>query len=140
MQLATAELDPTLDPFAVAGDYLFRGPGRATAGGRRPQRIFYEGQKLKWRLTRLVEAFERLAGARPGPRLQVEFTGIERLEDTIRTAARRVALAIAAGACLVSMGFTANETRVDSWVPITLGTIGAILTVGLLVDLFLRRS
>ena len=112
MQLATAELDPTLDPFAVAGDYLFRDLGGRLREGADLQRIAYEGQKLKWRLTRLAEAFERLAGARPGPRLQVQFSGIERLEDTIRTAARRVALAIAAGACIVSMGFTANETRV----------------------------
>ena len=140
MQLATAELDPTLDPFAVAGDYLFRDLGGRLREGADLQRIAYEGQKLKWRLTRLAEAFERLAGARPGPRLQVQFAGMERLEDTIRTAARRVALAIAAGACLVSMGFTANETRVDAWVPITLGTIGAVLTVGLLIDIFLRRS
>jgi predicted unusual protein kinase regulating ubiquinone biosynthesis (AarF/ABC1/UbiB family) len=140
MQLATAELDPTLDPFAVAGDYLFRDLRGRVREGADIQRLVYEGQKLKRRLTRLAEAVERLAGARPGPRLQVQFTGIEHLESTIHKAARRVALAITAGACIVGTGFTANAERVDAWVPVTLGAVGAALTAGLLVDLFFRRD
>ena len=70
----------------------------------------------------------------------MQFTGIERLEDTIRNAARRVALAIAAGACIVGMGFTADETRGRMLGADHARDVGAILTVGLLVDLFLRRS
>ena len=68
-----------------------------------------------------------MAGARPGPKLQVRFTGVERLEDTIRNAARRVSLAIAAGACIVATGFTADSTHVGDWVPITLGAVGGVL-------------
>jgi predicted unusual protein kinase regulating ubiquinone biosynthesis (AarF/ABC1/UbiB family) len=139
MQLATAELDPTLDPFAVASDYLFRDIRGRVREGTDVQRLVYEGQKLKRRATRLAEALERLAGARPGPRLQVQFTGIDHLEDTINKAARRVSVAITAGACIVGTGFTANAERVDSWVPITLGATGAVLVVGLLVDILTPR-
>src|SRR6266542_950676 len=56
MQLATAELDPTLDPFAVAGQFLMR---RFTDEVRRrmdPQKLFYEGQKLRMRTVRFVES------------------------------------------------------------------------------------
>lgn len=139
MQLATAELDPTLDPFSVAGRYLMK----SVSGGLRDrvnsQRAMYDMQKVKVRVTRFAEAIERLAGARPGPKLQVQFTGTGRLEDTIRSAARRVSVAITAGALLVAMGFTADATRVETWVPVTLGAVGGVLIVGLMVDILWRR-
>jgi predicted unusual protein kinase regulating ubiquinone biosynthesis (AarF/ABC1/UbiB family) len=139
MQLATAELDPALDPFEVAGSYLFQDARTRIRGYADAQRLAYEGQKLKVRFSRLAEAVERLAGARPGPSLRVAFTGLERLEDTIRSAARRVSLAIAAGACIVGAGFTAERGSVDNWVPITLGTVGGVLVVVLLFDILFRR-
>jgi predicted unusual protein kinase regulating ubiquinone biosynthesis (AarF/ABC1/UbiB family) len=139
MQLATADLDPTLDPFDVAGGYLFQDLRSRLRGRADMQALVYEGQKLKVRFTRLAEAVERLSGARPGPKLQVQFTGTDRLEDTIRTAARRVSLAITAGACLVGTGFTADAVAVDNWVPVTLGTVGGVLATGLLLDILLRR-
>ncbi len=80
-----------------------------------------------------------MAGARPGPSLQVRFTGVEHLEVTIRNAARRVSLAIAAGACIVAAGFTADRGTVDDWVPITLGVVGGVLVFGLLLDIVFHR-
>jgi predicted unusual protein kinase regulating ubiquinone biosynthesis (AarF/ABC1/UbiB family) len=139
MQLATAQLDPTLDPFAVAGGYLFADVRGRVREQLDPQYLAYEARKLKTRVTRLVESFERLSGARPGQRLRVQFTGLEHLEITIRNAARRVALAIVAGGCLVSMGYTADATRVDGWVPLALGVAGAVFALGLLVDIVRRR-
>jgi predicted unusual protein kinase regulating ubiquinone biosynthesis (AarF/ABC1/UbiB family) len=139
MQLATAELDPTLDPFAVAGSYLFRSFAGRLRDRADPQRALYDAQKLKVRLTRLAEAVERLAGTRPGPKLQVQFSGTERLEDTIRKAARRVSLAIASGTCIIATGVTANSTQVGDWLPITLGTVGGVLATGLVIDLLRRR-
>ena len=78
-------------PSAVAGKYLLRrrpGGGFATV----PIRSAWSttSQKLQVRLTRLAESIERIAGARPGQRLQVQFSGTEQLELTIRNAARRV--------------------------------------------------
>ena len=87
------------------------------------------------RLTRLAEAIERLAGTRPGQRFQVQFTGTEKLETTIRNAARRVSLGIVAGTCIIAMGVTADSQVIGTWLPITLGVAGAILGVGLIVDI-----
>lgn len=138
MQLATAELDPDLDPFAVAGSFLMRSLTGRIRDKADPKRIFYESQKIRIRLVRLIEAFERLAGARPGPKLQVNFRA-ERLEDTVRRAGRRLSLGITAGASLLGAAMTASAVRVATWVPISLGILGGVLVAGLLVDL-LRRN
>ncbi|MGQ0669102.1 MAG: AarF/UbiB family protein [Actinomycetota bacterium] len=139
MQLATAELDPTLDPFEVAGSFLMRSLVGRVRERADPKRIFYESQKIRVRLTRLVEAFERLAGARPGPKLQVNFRA-ERLEDTVRRAGRRLSLGITAGAALLGAAMTASATAVASWIPIALGVLGGVLTGGLLLDLLRRHD
>jgi predicted unusual protein kinase regulating ubiquinone biosynthesis (AarF/ABC1/UbiB family) len=139
MQLATAELDPELDPFAVAGTFVLK---RLTGQVRErvsPRWLFYEGQKMRVRLGRLIEAVERLAGARPGPKLQVHFRGIEGLEETVHRAGRRIALALGAGGALVATAVTAASARVAGWVPILIGAVGGLLTVGLIADLFRRR-
>jgi hypothetical protein len=139
MQLATATLDPTLDPFAVAGQFLTKGLVERIRGRLDPKTLFYEGQKLRLRAVRLIEAVERLAGARPGPKLTVNFRGTERLEDTIRRAGRRLALALTAGGALVATAITASSTHVAGWVPVTIGSAGGVLTLGLVADLVRRR-
>jgi predicted unusual protein kinase regulating ubiquinone biosynthesis (AarF/ABC1/UbiB family) len=139
MQLATAELDPDLDPFSVAGTYLFR----SLTGGLReradPQRLIYDVQKTKTRVTRLIDSIERLAGSRPGANFQVQISGTERLERVIRVAARRVSLAITAGACIIGGAFTASSD-LASWVPLTLGAFGGVVTVILIADLVAHRG
>ena len=140
MQLATAQLDPTLDPFKVAGQFLTKGLLRKVRGRLDPKQFFYDAQKLKLRFVRLIESVERLAGARPGPKLTVNFRGTERLEDTVRRAGRRLALGVTAGGALVATAITAASTHVAGWVPTTMGTAGGLLTVGLVVDLLRRRG
>ncbi|HVY61458.1 MAG TPA: AarF/UbiB family protein, partial [Planctomycetota bacterium] len=81
MQLAAAELDPTLDPLSVAGNYLMRDLTRKARGVADPKRLLYDAQKIRARVVRFAEAIERLAGSRPGPKLQVNITGTERLEE-----------------------------------------------------------
>jgi ubiquinone biosynthesis protein len=139
MQLATAELDPTLDPFAVAGQFVVKNLTGRVREGIDPKRLFYEGQKLKVRFVRLIESVERLAGARPGPKLQVHFRGMERLEDTIHAAGRRLALALTAGGALVGAAITASSANVADWVPWALGGGGTALLAGLVADLTRRR-
>jgi predicted unusual protein kinase regulating ubiquinone biosynthesis (AarF/ABC1/UbiB family) len=138
MQLATAALDPELDPFEVAGSYLMRGVTRRMLERVDPKKLFYEAQKVKVRLSRLAEAFERLAGARPGPKLQVSFTA-ERLEDTIRRVGRRLAAGLVAGAGLLGAAITAASTSVAPWIPIGLSIVGAGFTLFLLGDLVRRK-
>ncbi len=138
MQLATAELDPTLDPMAVASKFLLRDYLRKTFSGADPKRLFYEGRKFSTRVTRLVEAVETLSGARPGKAFQVEFRGTAPLEATIRVATRRLALAGLSAAAIVGASVTAAASAVDEWVPLTLGSAAAVLSTILLEEL-LRR-
>jgi len=139
MQLTATELDPELDPFSVVGRFLMKNLITRAQAGVEPKRLFYDVQKLKVRAERLVESFERITGARPGSRFQVDVRGISPLERTIRIAARRVALAVTAGSALVATGATAAAVHVASWVPITLGSLGGTLTALLLLDLLRNR-
>lgn len=139
MQLTATQLDPELDPFSVVGRFLMRNLLSRAQASVEPKRLFYDVQKLKVRAERLIESFERISGARPGRRLQVDVRGISPLERTIRAAARRLALAITAGSALVACGTTAAAQHVERWVPLTLGSAGAALALVLLLDLLRGR-
>jgi ubiquinone biosynthesis protein len=102
MQLAVAQLDPELDPFSVVNAFLMRGIVERVRDAADPQRVFYEGQKLKLRISRFVEAVERTAGSRPGSRLQVEFLGAAEIEAAIHRAGRTMLFAGVAGAAVVA--------------------------------------
>jgi predicted unusual protein kinase regulating ubiquinone biosynthesis (AarF/ABC1/UbiB family)/nucleotide-binding universal stress UspA family protein len=138
VQLATADLDPEMDPFDVAGKFLMRQVLRGMGAKIDPKTIFYQAQKVRVRLLRVVEAVERLIGARPGAKLEVNFRASS-LEDTIRRAGRRLALGLIAGAAVLASGLTANSDRVAGWVPLAFGLAGAVLTLGLIVDLARRN-
>jgi ubiquinone biosynthesis protein len=139
MQLATAQLDPELDPFEVAGKFLMRNLLRSMAGRFDPKAVFYQSQKLKVRAMRVVEAIERMIGARPGQKMEINFRAGP-LEATVRRAGRHLALGLTAGAAILASGLTAISTRVPGWVPITFGVVGALLTAGMLLDLLRSRS
>jgi predicted unusual protein kinase regulating ubiquinone biosynthesis (AarF/ABC1/UbiB family)/nucleotide-binding universal stress UspA family protein len=104
MQLAAAQLDPSLDPFDVAGSFVMKRVTSQIRQRMNPQKMFYEVQKLRTRAVRLVESIERLTGARPGPKLQISFTGTADMERIVKRAGRRIALAIGGGAALVAAG------------------------------------
>jgi ubiquinone biosynthesis protein len=93
MQLAVAALDPALDAFSVIGNFLLRGVGERLRDVSDPQKLFYEAQKLKVRVNRLFESVERMTGARPGGRMQVEFIGSHDIEAAIMRTGRRLVLA-----------------------------------------------
>jgi hypothetical protein len=123
----------------VVGRFLMKNLLTRAQAGADPKRIFYDVQKLKVRGERLIESFERISGARPGQRLQVDIRGITPLERTIRIVARQLSLAITAGSALVACGATASAQNVAQWVPITLGATGGGLALVLLADLLRRR-
>ncbi|MFN2543058.1 MAG: universal stress protein, partial [Actinomycetota bacterium] len=139
MQLATAELDPTLDPFAVAGQFLVRKFRDEIRGRMDPQKLFYEGQKMRMRLVRFVESVERLSGSRPGQKLQVHFRGIEGLEAQIRRAGRRLSLALIAGGAWIGSAMTAASDSTAGWIPPSLAGLAGVLTLGVGIDLLRRR-
>jgi predicted unusual protein kinase regulating ubiquinone biosynthesis (AarF/ABC1/UbiB family) len=139
MQLATAQLDPELDPFEVAGRFLMRSLLREMGARLDPKAIFYQTQKLKVRALRVIEAIERMIGARPGQKMEINFRAGP-LESTVRRAGRLLALGLTAGAAILASGLTAISARVPVWVPIAFGVLGAVLTLGMLVDLFRHRE
>jgi predicted unusual protein kinase regulating ubiquinone biosynthesis (AarF/ABC1/UbiB family)/nucleotide-binding universal stress UspA family protein len=138
MQLATAQLDPDLDPFEVAGKFLMRTVLRGMSNRADPKALFYQAQKVRVRATRVIEAIERLIGARPGQKLEINFRAAP-LEATVRRAGRHLALGLTAGAAILASGLTVLSARVPGWVPVTFGVLGGLLTVGLLIDLFRKR-
>jgi ubiquinone biosynthesis protein len=139
MQLAAAELDPDIDPFAVAGKFLMRNVVRGMGAKLDPTSLFYQTQRFKVRFMKMVEAIERLVGARPGQKLEVNFRA-STLETTIRRAGRRLALSLTAGAAILGTALTAVSDRVASWVPVAFGAAAAALTLSLLVDLVRKRG
>ena len=139
MQLAAAQLDPELDPFDVAGKFLMRTLFTGMGSKFDLKAVFYQTQKMKVRAMRVIEAVERLIGARPGQKLEVNFRAAS-LETTIRRAGRRLALGLTAGAAILATSLAALSTRVAGWVPAVFGVVAALLTLGLLVDLIRRRD
>jgi predicted unusual protein kinase regulating ubiquinone biosynthesis (AarF/ABC1/UbiB family) len=138
MQLATAELDPTLDPFAVVSRFLLRGMFERLREGADPKRLLYESRKVRLRLTRLLESVEQITGARPGRRLRVELGDVAQLEATLSRLGRRLALAAAFGAALIATVIAAAST-VGTWVPSLLGAVAGVLGLALFGDLLRGR-
>lgn len=139
VQLATAELDPALDPYDVAGKYLMRLMVKRMGAALNPKTLMFQSQKLKVRALRMVEAVENLVGVRPGgPKLVVNFRA-NSLEDIVRHTGRRLTLGLIAAASVLTSGLTATSPVVAEWVPITFGVVAGLLTLGLVIDLLRRR-
>jgi predicted unusual protein kinase regulating ubiquinone biosynthesis (AarF/ABC1/UbiB family) len=136
MQLAASQLDPTVDPFDVAGKFLMRSVLTGMGTKIDPKAIFYQLQRFKVRGLRVIEAVERLIGARPGQKLEVNFRAAS-LERTVRRAGRRLAIGLVAASSLLGAAITADAK--EAWLPITLGGIGLVFTIGLLMDLVRDR-
>jgi ubiquinone biosynthesis protein len=139
MQLAVAELDPELDPFSLVSTFLLRTVGERVRERAAPERLYYEGQKLKLRLTRVIEAIERATGARPGAKLQLEFRGAPELEAAVMRVGRRLSLGAIAAAALVATAITASSADVANWIPALIGSVAACFVVWLATDLVRRR-
>ena len=139
MQLAAATLDPNIDPFDVAGKFLMRSVVRGMGRKLDVTTLFYQAQRFKVRFEKVVEAVERLIGARPGQKLEVNFRAAS-LETTVRRAGRRLAISLTAGAAILGTSLTAVSNRVSDWVPWVFGGVAFVLTMALLVDLFRKRG
>ncbi len=139
VQLATAELDPALDPYDVAGKFLTRWLVKRMGTALNPKTLIYQSQKLKVRALRVIEAVENLIGARPGgPKLVVNFQATS-LEEMVRRTGRRLGLGLTAAACVLASGLTVLSMGVAEWVPITFGVAAGLVTVGLVIDLLRGR-
>jgi predicted unusual protein kinase regulating ubiquinone biosynthesis (AarF/ABC1/UbiB family)/nucleotide-binding universal stress UspA family protein len=126
-------LDPDVDPFEVAGRFLIRSLLQRMASRSNVETLFYQSQKVKVRMERAFEAIERMIGARPGE--QPARLPARGLEDTVRRAARQLALALIAGFALLASALTASGERISVWVPIVFGLAGAACIVVLFASL-----
>ena len=133
MQMAAAELDPNVDPFEVAGQYLTRSLVRRALAKGDPKALFYESQKFKVRAARMFEAVERMVGARPGDRLEVNFKGTS-IEATVRRVGRQLALGVVAGFGMLAGAIGAAAHTAPDWT-ITFGVVGLAALVLLGVDM-----
>jgi predicted unusual protein kinase regulating ubiquinone biosynthesis (AarF/ABC1/UbiB family)/nucleotide-binding universal stress UspA family protein len=138
VQLATAELDPTLDPFDVAGKFLMRSVVKRMGTVLNPKTLVYQSLKFKVRALRVIEAVETLVGARSGEKLVVNFRA-NTLEDMVHRTGRRLVLGLTAAASILASGLTVTSTGVAEWVPITFGIVASLLTIGLVIDLLRGR-
>lgn len=138
VQLATVQLDPSLDPFEVAGMFLTRSLLQGMRSKLNPKTLLYQSQKLKVRAVRAIETFERLIGARPGQKLVVNFRA-DSLEVTVRRAGRRLTVGLVAAASVFAAGFTAVSASVAEWVPASFGVLAALFTLVLIADLARRH-
>jgi len=136
MQSAAAQLDPNIDPFEVAGRFIARSTMRQVLTKTDPKMLFFEAQKLRFRAARLLEALERLVGARPGEKLEVNFRGTS-LEDAIWRAGRQLAIGLVGGFALLASAITsASRGTSDRW-SLAFGAAG-LLSVAVLVVGFVR--
>jgi ubiquinone biosynthesis protein len=139
MQLAAAELDPSLDPFSVAGSFYLRQLASSMRAAANPAQLFYEGQKLRVRVTRLLEGLERMLGVRGGSGLQVDLAGARELTTAIGLAGRRIAVGLAAATAIVGTAVTASAAHSAGWATAVFGAAAVLLTGGLLIDVLRRR-
>jgi predicted unusual protein kinase regulating ubiquinone biosynthesis (AarF/ABC1/UbiB family) len=140
MQLVAAQLDPGIDPFAIAGRFFTRHMTTRVREMMAPQRFLYNAQKWRLRVGNLIDSLEKLAGAKPGFEPTVTMRGTERLEASIRRAGRRLACASLAAACFLVVGVTDSFGHVGDWVKVLFGAIGGVFALLLLADLVLRRG
>lgn len=138
VQLTTAQLDPKLDPYDVAGKFLMRSMLKRLNAALDPRALVYQSQKLKIRAERVVEAIEHLIGARPGQKLVVNFKA-NSLEDTVRRTGRRLAVGLTAAASILASGLTATSATAADWVSVSFGIVAGLLIIGLALDLLRER-
>jgi hypothetical protein len=135
MQLAAGDLDPTLNPLEVARSFGTRNALRQLGGLLDPEHIFYNLQKGKARVSRILESIESLASAMPGGRLQVQFRGLDHFEQTVRRTGRRLGLGLAAGAAIVATAVVAASPHGTTFVTTAMGTLAVLLGTALVVDI-----
>ncbi len=134
MQEIAAELDPTLDPFSVAETFVLRSTLGQLVRGMDLQTMFYEAQKARVRLARVLDGIEGLVGARPGAQLGVDVRGAQRLEKTIDRAGRRLSLALGLSGTRAVAAISATSTRAPRWMPAVTSGLGGLLAAALLAD------
>jgi len=139
MQLAAAQLDPTLNPLEVARSFGVRNALQQLRGLVDPQQVFYGLQKGKARINRILESIESISKAMPGGRFQVQFRGLDHFEQTVRRTGRRLGLGVAAAAAMVATAIVAASPNATAPVMSVMGGLAVLLGVALVIDVVRGR-
>jgi hypothetical protein len=79
-------------------------------GGAQPQRMFYEIEKTRHRVSRMITSLESISGARPGSNLRVDFRSDD-LEKSIARVGRRMSFGFAIGGAMIGAAIIASSRR-----------------------------
>lgn len=139
MQLAAARLDETIDPFKIAGRFFTRHMSTNVREVLSPQRLYYNSQKVRMRVSAVIDAVERLTGAKPGFEPSITLKGTERLENILRQAGRRLAAGIIAASAFLICGVTAAFGHVSQALTWLFAAIGIAFALLLFSDLARKR-
>ena len=140
MQLAVAGLDPELNPFEVARSFGLRSALDRLRALADPQQLFYNLQKSKARVGRILESLESLAHSVSGGRLQVQFRGLDHFEHTVRRTGQRLGLGLATAASIVATAVVAAAPGGRAtFLTAAMGALAIVLGTALIVDIIRDR-
>ena len=96
IELTVTELAPEVDPFEEARRFFMTSIRRRFVDRVDPQQMFFEAERLRYRIAQISEGLATAVGNRPGRKLEVRFTS-QALERRIVRTGRMVALGLGAG-------------------------------------------
>jgi predicted unusual protein kinase regulating ubiquinone biosynthesis (AarF/ABC1/UbiB family) len=112
IELTVTELAPEVDPFEEARRFFLSSIRRRVIDRIDPQQIFFEVERLRYRMGQIGEGLATVVGNRPGQKLEVRFTS-QQLERRIVRTGRMVALGLGAGLTWIAATEASGSDRID---------------------------
>ena len=138
VQLATANLDPKLDPYDVAGKF-FDARHDQTHGGRAGSQSTPLSVAKAEGTGRTSDRGHRISDRRsPRPEACRQFPA-NSLEEMVRLTGRRLTLSLTLRQVFLPAGSPPRRRQSAGWIPITFGIAAGLLTAGLVLDLIRGR-
>jgi predicted unusual protein kinase regulating ubiquinone biosynthesis (AarF/ABC1/UbiB family) len=138
VELTVCELAPELNPVDEAGRYLLRSIAGRVAGRLDPQQLFYEAERMRYRLGQIGEGIATVAGNRPGHQLEMRFTS-RSLEQKVAWAGRTTALGFGSGLTWVAAAIVSTSDKPDPRLVKGLRVLAGGLSAGLIASVARRR-
>ena len=127
IELTVTELAPEIDPFEEARRFFLSSIRRRVFDRIDPQQMFFEVERMRYRVAQISEGLATAVGNRPGKKFEVRFTSSE-LEHRIVKTGRMVALGLGAGLTWIAATEANGSERIDPRMGKGLTALGAGLT------------
>ncbi|HXY02617.1 MAG TPA: AarF/UbiB family protein, partial [Terriglobales bacterium] len=125
VQTVSAQLDPDVDHFDVAAAYLMRKLMGRTASLFDGRSLFYQAQKIKFRVERILARIE-VGSAEQSLGANIAWAS---LEDMIRVTIRHLTLGSVAGFAMLASLVTMFSARISTATSVTLGMLGLVCAI-----------